>query len=156
MDICRPARRRERKKHFSNCLSPQRVEQPSANLTFEGAVGEKRRFDLWWVSFVEIKIKIALKVLNIEVLFCWVCNATAAAMPLSPRLCCRLFRCATLPLRCPAQPNSQQRRCRLKGSSLVVLNHHDPLVIHTCTYGSERPGLFERTITPTDQPGISY
>lgn len=56
--------------------------------TFEGAVGERRRFDFWWVSFVNIKtpcffLSFFFKLLNIDVLFCWVCTVTAAAMPIS-------------------------------------------------------------------------
>lgn len=50
--------------------------------TLEGAVGERRRFDFWWVRFIEINPEIPQKVLNVEVLFCWVCTVTAAAMPL--------------------------------------------------------------------------
>lgn len=63
--------------------------------TFEGAAGERHRFDFWWVSFIEIQTEIQFKVLNVYVLFCWVCKATAAAMPWArTRLCCRLLRCA--------------------------------------------------------------
>ncbi|KAG7223806.1 hypothetical protein INR49_026489 [Caranx melampygus] len=47
-------------------------------------------------------------------------SSTQGALPPPPPL---------PPQRCPVQPNSQQCRCCLKGSSLVVLNHHEPVVI---------------------------
>lgn len=126
-------------KHISPAVSPRphRVHQQSANRNLRLAKGvgltsgESALSKSQWNSWKSAECR-GVVLLSVHGRRCHIVTAVVLKLPLVPLLVAAAAAAVAVLF-----SRTQHRRCRLKGSSPVVLNHHDPVVIQPRTCAAE-------------------